>query len=511
MKKTAIILGISVLSGFSLLAQDAFDAVKMSSYDIKGSARYMSMGGAFVSLGGDASAIQDNPAALGVYRSSEIALSLNYDYTRSNSQWNGNSSFGILDNFTANQTNIVLNISPYGKTKGLVSYSFGFGYNRVKNFNRILSAESGTEVNTSLTDNMSAYANGNSNPLVSDAFSEDNDPYNNADIGWLSILGYDAGLMSYDTTRISTNNPWVSTLSGGETVKPSQKLVERGYIDQYNFAWGGNINNRYYIGIGINLLDAEYSLSSVYGETFSATRGGQFSLDNYLRTSGLGFNANFGFIANPVNFLRIGASFQTPTVWNFTDLSNGNLNNRHQTPDWVQDYRLHTPLKVNAGASFLFGKLGLVSLEYEYNNIRGTQLLSNIGDSQSYSLPNQDMREMFNDMHRIKLGAEFWVMKNLALRAGYVYQTSTTKDDACRYMLINSTRTDTYYSIMGDAHYASAGIGYRNSFFFADLAYQYRVINESIYPYENLSGGTLNPILAQTERHSAVFSFGFKF
>lgn len=511
MKKTAIILGISVLSGFSLLAQDAFDAVKMSSYDIKGSARYMSMGGAFVSLGGDASAIQDNPAALGVYRSSEIALSLNYDYTRSNSQWNGNSSFGILDNFTANQTNIVLNISPYGKTKGLVSYSFGFGYNRVKNFNRILSAESGTEVNTSLTDNMSAYANGNNNPLVSDAFSEDNDPYNNVDIGWLSILGYDAGLMSYDTTRISTNNPWVSTLSPGETVQPYQKLLERGYIDQYNFAWGGNINNRYYIGIGINLLDAEYSLSSVYGETFSATRGGQFSLDNYLRTSGLGFNANFGFIANPVNFLRIGASFQTPTVWNFTDLSNGNLNNRHQTPDWVQDYRLHTPLKVNAGASFLFGKLGLVSLEYEYNNIRGTQLLSNIGDSQSYSLPNQDMREMFNDMHRIKLGAEFWVMKNLALRAGYVYQTSTTKDDACRYMLINSTRTDTYYSIMGDAHYASAGIGYRNSFFFADLAYQYRVINESIYPYENLSGGTLNPILAQTERHSAVFSFGFKF
>ena len=126
MKKTAIILGISVLSGFSLLAQDAFDAVKMSSYDIKGSARYMSMGGAFVSLGGDASAIQDNPAALGVYRSSEIALSLNYDYTRSNSQWNGNSSFGILDNFTANQTNIVLNISPYGKTKGLVSHSCNY-------------------------------------------------------------------------------------------------------------------------------------------------------------------------------------------------------------------------------------------------------------------------------------------------------------------------------------------------------------------------------------------------
>lgn len=511
MKKTAIILGISALSSFGLSAQDAFDAVKMSNYDIKGSARYISMGGAFVSLGGDATAIQDNPAALGVFRSSEIALSLNYDYTRSNSQWNGNGSFGILDNFTANQTNIVLNISPYGKTKGLVSHSFGFGYNRVKNFNRILSAESKTGVNTSLTDNMSAYANGNNNPLIPEAFLEGNEPYNNEEIGWLSILGYDAGLMHYDTTRVSSNNPWVSTLSPGETVQPYQKLLERGYIDQYNFAWGGNIDNRYYIGIGLNLLDAEYSLSSVYSETFSDTRGGKFSLDNYLRTSGLGFNANFGFIANPVNFLRIGASFQTPTVWNFTDLSNGNLNNRHQTPDWVQDYRLHTPLKVNAGASFLFGKLGLVSLEYEYNNIRGTRLLSNIGDSQSYSLANQDMKDMFNDMHRIKVGAEFWVMKNLALRAGYVYQTSTTKDDARRYMLINSTRTDTYYSIIGDAHYASAGIGYRNGFFFADLAYQYRVIDEQIYPYENLSGGTLNPILAQTERHSAVFSFGFKF
>lgn len=511
MKKKAIILGISAVSSLGLFAQDAFDAVKMSSYDIKGSARYISMGGAFVSLGGDASAVQDNPAALGVFRSSEVAMSLNYDYTRSNSQWDGNSSFGILDNFTANQTNIVLNIRPYGKTNGLVSHSFGFGYNRVKNFNRALFAESKTGTSTSITDNMSAYANGNNNPLSPEAFLEDNEPYNNIDIGWLSILGYDAGLIRYDTARVSSNNPWVSTLAPGETVTPYQKLMERGYIDQYNFSWGGNINNRYYIGVGFNLLDAEYSLSSVYNETFSATRGGILSLDNYLKTSGLGFNANFGFIANPVNFLRIGASFQTPTVWNFTDLSNGNLNNRYQTPDWVQDYRLHTPLKVNAGASFLFGKLGLVSLEYEYNNTRGALLLSNMGDSQSYSMSNQDMKEMFNDMHRIKVGGEFWVVKNLALRAGYVYQTSTTKDDACRYMLINSTRTDTYYSIVGDTHYASAGIGYRNGFFFADLAYQYRIIDEKIYPYENLSGGTLNPILAQTERHSAVFSFGFKF
>ena len=71
-----------------MYAQDMFDAMKANRLDIKGTARYMSMGGAFVSLGGDASSLKDNPAGLGVYRSSEASLTLNYDNIGTRMGWN---------------------------------------------------------------------------------------------------------------------------------------------------------------------------------------------------------------------------------------------------------------------------------------------------------------------------------------------------------------------------------------------------------------------------------------
>ncbi len=71
MKKS--IMAIAVLFNCTLImAQTEFDAQKLVQGDINGTARYMSMAGAFGALGGDASSIKDNPAGLGIYRSSEI-------------------------------------------------------------------------------------------------------------------------------------------------------------------------------------------------------------------------------------------------------------------------------------------------------------------------------------------------------------------------------------------------------------------------------------------------------
>jgi len=49
-------------------------SLKISDNDIIGTARYSSMAGAFGALGGDPSAIKDNPAGLGIYRKSELTL-----------------------------------------------------------------------------------------------------------------------------------------------------------------------------------------------------------------------------------------------------------------------------------------------------------------------------------------------------------------------------------------------------------------------------------------------------
>ena len=57
-------------------AQSAIDAYQISQQDLRGTARFMSMGGAFGALGGDLSSLSQNPAGIGVYRSNEIGFTL---------------------------------------------------------------------------------------------------------------------------------------------------------------------------------------------------------------------------------------------------------------------------------------------------------------------------------------------------------------------------------------------------------------------------------------------------
>ena len=76
MKKLSILFILSVL-GISVFGQSVLDVMKYTDRDILGTARYMSMAGSMGALGGDPTAIYDNPAGLGIYRSSELSFTLN--------------------------------------------------------------------------------------------------------------------------------------------------------------------------------------------------------------------------------------------------------------------------------------------------------------------------------------------------------------------------------------------------------------------------------------------------
>lgn len=67
-------LALSAGSITPLMAQSAIDAMRLTQQDMKGTARFMSMGGAFGALGGDLTTISQNPAGIGVYRSNEIGI-----------------------------------------------------------------------------------------------------------------------------------------------------------------------------------------------------------------------------------------------------------------------------------------------------------------------------------------------------------------------------------------------------------------------------------------------------
>ena len=78
MKKIFLGCGLA-LAALGANAQSALDAYQFNQADLKGTSRFMSMGGAFGALGGDMTTLSQNPGGLGVYRSSEIGVTVNFD------------------------------------------------------------------------------------------------------------------------------------------------------------------------------------------------------------------------------------------------------------------------------------------------------------------------------------------------------------------------------------------------------------------------------------------------
>jgi len=129
-----IILALCVASPFAVMAQSALDAFQFSQPDLKGTARFMSMGGAFGALGGDMSVLDQNPAGIGVYRSSDASFTLNLDCQSSTAKSQGAS-------VTDNQTKFLLNNIGYiatFKTDNAIlpNVNIGFSYNKSASFNR---------------------------------------------------------------------------------------------------------------------------------------------------------------------------------------------------------------------------------------------------------------------------------------------------------------------------------------------------------------------------------------
>lgn len=518
MKK--IIIAITVILNCSLImAQTELDALKYVQTDINGTARYMSMAGAFGALGGDASAIKDNPAGLGIYRSSELLGTVNVMMQNSTSKWNGiTTSADDPYNTSLNNLSFVLVVPTWqneNEGRSLLYSNWSFSYNRLKNMNRTVSIKSGPS-NSSMTDFMEYFSNGLSVADLSGSNELSNNPYNTTYVPWLSVLAYQGYLIN----PVAGTNNWATLLNPGETVIPSFNLVERGYVDEYSVGWSGNFSNILYLGTTLNLQRIDYTLSSSYSEEFHD--GGNMRLNNSITSTGSGFNLNIGGILHPTDNLRFGLSLHTPSVYAMHDNYQANLNYNNTveygnvaTPtDGWNDFQIQGPLQLDASAAYILGTKGLISLEYDFSNYTGTRLMDNTGSSQTYLDENQRMSSMLNDVHTLKIGGEYKLTSNFSLRAGYAISTNATKPTAQKFMVDYTTRTDTEYFLNNGTNYLTAGFGYREAGWFIDCAYVHKNLDESYMPYNsNLLSTNLavTPASVISNSNNILVTLGLKF
>lgn len=445
---------------------NGFDLNVLSDEDIVGSSRYVGLAGAMAALGGDASAVKDNPAALGVCRGSEVTFGTSFGFAPM-----GNVKMRIP------AADLMLTFNK-GLMSGVVSHTLMFSYQRKKDFCSNMSfAVNG--LSSSQTDIMADLANGYT---VNQLQHTDG-------IAYLAYAGFDAWLI--DTIAGSGGRQWGSLEAGN--VNAQLRLQESGSVEDYRFGWGMNISHRVYIGASVNIRTLIYEKHTVYGESFVSNN--RYTLTNTFSATGVGIGANIGVIWRPLKWMRLGAALEAPTLTAVRTAHEGSISaqigaNQYEPEAYNAYYQtsLTMPFRAVAGIAFQFGTHGLLSAEYDcaYRKLSGMQ-----------------------PQHMVKVGAEWAIINRLFLDLGYAAQVyGRYEQTAVNVVDYGSVRLDTDQQRFGPKQYASVGLTFRNQWAVAGVAYQFSKRSTDVWAHEMQESpmGTYND-----SWHKLVITLGFRF
>lgn len=520
MKKITYLLAFMLTLSITLFAQGEVDALRFSREDLHGTARAMSMGGAFGALGGDLTGVSVNPAGIAVYRSSEVVGTLNLS--------SEGSSVGDYD---ANKTRFDVD------NLGFVGYfplsndvfpliNFGFSFNKLKSFDKNIDAVGSPA--SSMIDYIVDRSAG-VNPTSLEIGDNLPDPFESQP--WLSVLGFNSYLINdhqdaqgYYYTPLNTRNE----LSGNEI-----KTRERGYIDNYDFTVGTTINNVLNLGLSLSIKDIYYSVTSDYWEDYE---NGNYRLTNWLTTNGAGISAKFGAIYRPVNELRLGLAYHTPTYYALNETFEAEMEDdmgayvnvegyepgTTYSKRFSNEYDLKTPGKLVASAATVLGGRFIASIDYELVNYSNMKLMipsNSVDNTDWYEIDNEYISTDFKSVSTVKVGTEYRFSPKLYGRLGYAWMQNPYNVDFKEAGNAAVVGSNTVHRIEGDANYFTGGVGFRfNQNFFLDLALVYKTQTDDLFAFPNLyseSGGApvidANPFELNNNSFRGLVTLGYKF
>ena len=459
MTRTLIILAL--LSSVLTYGQNEEDILRASFHNSFSTARSAGMGGAFGALGADLSALNSNPAGLGLYRRSDFNLTPNLG---------GSSSKTTFNNQTESKGDVHFKLNTLGfavtqdsKKINVNKVVFAISVNQLANFNTQFRLKGENE-----------------NSLL-DVFADDAEGTDYFDIQDASIrsqLAYDAFLI--DTLNGSSNQYNTAIPFDGSN---HDILVQRkGGISELSFGGAANISDRLYWGVAIGIPFLNFSEKITHKESASNTSLplDRFTYNESLDVSGVGINLKMGVILKPSQKLRIGAAVHTPTAYSVNDNYSRGISAEFKdetiTPDdfvGTYDYRIKTPLKLMVNGAFIAGKSGIISADYEYRDYStGMLKMSSLsGDNYDFAAENAETRESYRETHNVKAGVEIRIAKKYRVRAG------------TRYTQSPYTKGELSDNVSGPIISYTGGFGFRDGDFYLDIAAIYTERSDSYYAY----------------------------
>ena len=538
MKRSYIIISLLASSSGVVFAQSALDAYSIAQPDLKGTARYMGMAGAFGALGGDLSAISQNPAGIGVYRSSDIGFTLDLDAQSSSSQTDGASVKMTQTKFLLNNIGAVLTMKL--PSNSVPNLNFGFTYNKGASFNRVYGGNFNT-LRNSMSNYIAGIANADGVTVGDVETTNDYDPYNpgynDYAAPWLTILGYDSYLINPDVDPFTGSTNWYglwddnSMTSQNTTGSGNFLIQEKGGTNEFNIVLGGNISNVLYWGMNFDIVSLNYQLNTLWGENldnalvpdannYLVRSTAEWKLNNVYSLSGTGFNYQLGFILKPVQPLRLGFAFHTPTWYNLSEEFGASVNYRYGGSEsgrvvanngllGYNNFSFRTPWRIIASAAGVLGNNLIVSFDYEWANY-GSMRFSEpnyfdggygydwdypwyyssnsnydiMNPNDPYAYENADISTYYKSTNTFRVGVEFKPISSLSIRAGYSYVSSPVKPAAKdNKEIIYTAGTQPSYRFDNETNYITFGLGYRYKHVYVDLAYVYKNMGSTYHAY----------------------------
>ena len=514
MKRTIFFLLSFYFINQFLNAQIAADALRINLTRPLGTARALGCNGSFGAIGADFSAIGINPAGLGLFRKSDFNFTAHGFISKVGATLQGSASnlesSRLSNDFNLSSIGLVITSNPIGSAWKNVNFSIGI--NNTGNFEQRFFYEG-----KSLGSITSRFLERSIDPNYDDGRGI------NAD----NLDGFEAGL-AYETGALyvgkrDQNNVYYTTdlVSFSKALIPKSQYVKAiGNTYDFNIGLAGNYQEKLSIGLTINSPFGSFETTKEYHE-FETKSGDLYPFKSLTFTEKLtteynGIQAKMGLIFKPINALRIGLAWHTPTYHWFKDFYNNSLNYQYidsnkvqsydaYSPDGQFSYRLTTPMRWIGSLGYV-SQYGFINIDVDYFNpskskFDFTTLSNNNNELVAEQLANADIKKQFKPVLQTRIGAEA-VIKKLRLRAGVELLNSPYK---------NAENLTVGYS---------GGFGFRFKRVYLDFAYKNSFREEGFIPFitgnSDFDGnGTIDAPMSlvnnRIHEHFIQTTVGFKF
>jgi len=480
---------IFLLSSYISFSQSPEDALRLSWYQLKGTARNQAIGGAMVSLGGDATANHINPAGLAFFKTSDFFLTPGLQFGKSKSMFRETNSAGT------GQTHFDL---------GTSGFIFGgFGQKAKNSFGITVTQQANFNYNTYYKgeNDYSSYGEPLADEFAASGLTIDQALLYSSNISIPTRMALYTYLV--DTVKVN-GSPQVIARSENPSSRNQENRVEsKGGITEINLGWGSELSKKFMAGLslGINIINQE---KRTYFHETDATgnANNDFSFLTYDETftlKGYGLNFRGGLIYRPKEYIRLGLAVHSPTWMPLKETTNSgfaadleNLFGAGHGYDSVgittitggtekveKRYQLNSPTKIMISGSYVFREVeditrqkGFITLDIEYTNYKWMSYGPDQGETNTtetkadYKPYNEAIDAVYKGTFNFRLGGEL-KFKTIMARAGFAYYTSPYEDK----------------ELKGRKMFVSGGLGYRNKGMFIDLTYVQRLNKDVSFPY----------------------------